>query len=130
MMDNGRQRKAVDHVYIAGTIMLTVYGQLVLKWQVARAGSLPAETTDKVGFLLRLVLNPWVISGLAAAFLAFLCWAMALSKFQLSYAYPFMSLAFALVLFFSALLFREQVTVPKLLGMLLIVVGITVGSRV
>jgi multidrug transporter EmrE-like cation transporter len=125
----GRCKRAVEHLYIAGSILLTVYGQLVLKWQVASAGALPAAAADRIGFLVRLVLSPWVLSGLAAAFLAFLCWAMALTKFQLSYAYPFMSLAFALVLLLSALLFREELTLPKILGMLLIVLGITIGSR-
>jgi multidrug transporter EmrE-like cation transporter len=120
---------AVDHLYIAATILLTVYGQLVLKWQVTRAGPLPLGVADKAFFLGRLLLNPWVISGLAAAFLAFLSWAAALTKFQLSYAYPFTSLAFVLVLFLSAVFLREQITTPKVLGILLIVAGITVGGR-
>lgn len=119
----------MHHLYIAATVLLTVYGQLVLKWQVTRAGSLPIGAADKAGFLLRLLVNPWVISGLAAAFLAFLCWAAALTKFQLSYAYPFTSLAFVLVLFLSATFLREQITTPKVLGILLIVAGITIGSR-
>jgi hypothetical protein len=37
----------------------------------------------------------------------------ALTKFELSYAYPFMSLAFVLVLLSSALLFHETVTMPQ-----------------
>jgi len=128
-MDTEARRKAVEHLYIAGTILLTVYGQLVLKWQVSKAGEIPPGTTDKLAYLFRLLGNPWVLSGLVAAFLAFLCWAAALSKFQLSYAYPFMSLAFALVLLMSAILFRESLTLPKLLGLLLIALGITVASR-
>ena len=33
-----------------------------------------------------------------------------MTKFQLSYAYPFMSLAFVLVMFLSAFFFNEPVT--------------------
>jgi uncharacterized membrane protein len=40
-----------------------------------------------------------------------------------------MSLAFVLVLIFSAVLFHEAITAPKVLGMLLIIVGIVVTSR-
>jgi len=47
----------------------------------------------------------------------------------LSYAYPFMSLAFVFVLILSAILFHEALTVPKVLGVGLVVAGIIVASR-
>ena len=119
----------MDYLYIFGTIFFTVYGQLVTKWQVAGAGAFPVEATEKLKFLLRLVLNPWIISSLTAAFLAFLCWVAAMTKFELSHAYPFTSLAFVLVLGLSAILFHEAITVPKVLGVAFIMVGIIVGSR-
>lgn len=119
----------MDHLYILSTILFTVYGQLVIKWQVTRAGSFPEDAAEKALFLLRLVLNPWVISSLAAAFLAFLSWMAAMTRFELSYAYPFMSLAFVLVLWLSAALFHEAINVPKLLGVALIITGIIIGSR-
>jgi uncharacterized membrane protein len=119
----------IDFVYIFAAVLFTVYGQLVVKWQVLKAGTLPTMTRDKIFFLLSLVFNPWILSGLAAAFLAMLCWLVAMTKFELSYAYPFMSLAFVLVLFLSALFFHETINVPKVLGVLLVIVGIIVASR-
>ncbi|MGK7907097.1 MAG: multidrug efflux SMR transporter [Synechococcus sp.] len=117
------------HLYIALTILFTVYGQVVIKWQVSLAGSLPKEIIEKVIFLFKLFLNPWIISSFVCAFLAALTWMAAMSKFPLSYAYPFMSLAFVLVLFFSAFLFNEPVNFPKVIGMGLIVAGIIIGSK-
>jgi drug/metabolite transporter (DMT)-like permease len=123
-------RKAmVDYSYIFGTVLFTVYGQLVVKWQVSKAGALPTAFSAKMLFFAKLILNPWIMSGMAAAFLAMLCWLSAMSKFELSYAYPFMSLAFVLVLILSAVLFHETVTVPKVLGLALVVGGIIVASR-
>lgn len=115
--------------YIAGCILFTVYGQLIVKWQVSKAGPLPETLLAKTGFLIHLLLNPWVMSGMAAGFFALVCWLAAMTKFELSYAYPFMSLAFVLVLIMGAWLFHETLTVPKALGVLLIVIGIIVGSR-
>ncbi len=66
---------------------------------------------------------------MAAGFFALVCWLAAMTKFELSYAYPLMSLAFVLVLIFSAFLFHEPVTAPKVLGILLIMLGIFVASR-
>jgi multidrug transporter EmrE-like cation transporter len=118
-----------DFVYIFAVIVLTVCGQLILKWQVTKAGAFPQPFPQRALFLLRLVLNPWIIGGMFAGFLAFLCWMAALTKFELSYAYPFMSLAFVLVLFSSALLFHETLTMPKMFGILLIMTGIIIAGR-
>lgn len=123
------QRSLFDFGYIFAVIAFTVCGQLLLKWQVAKAGAFPASLPERISFLIRLVFNPWIVSGLVAGFLAFLSWMAAMTKFELSYAYPFMSLAFVLVLFFSALLFHEAITVPKILGVSLIMLGIIVASR-
>lgn len=119
----------MGHLYIALTILLTVYGQIVIKWQVNLGGALPQDHLGKIFHLAHLLLNPWIVSGFAAAFLAALSWMAAMTKFPLSYAYPFMSLAFVLVLFLSAVFFKEPITLPKTLGMAAIVFGIVVGSR-
>ena len=52
-----------------------------------------------------------------------------MTKFDLSYAYPFMSLSFVLVLILSALFFHEPVSMAKVLGVMLIMAGIAVGVR-
>ena len=119
----------MSYVYIGLTILFTVYGQMVIKWQAANAGPLPEDFSDKTLFLFRLVFNPWVMSGLVAAFLASLAWMAAMTKLPLSHAYPFMSLAFVLVLFFSAVFFQEPLTWPKVAGMALIIGGIIVSSQ-
>jgi multidrug transporter EmrE-like cation transporter len=115
--------------YLAATIIFTVYGQLVIKWQVGKAGALPEGLAEKGLFLFRLFLNCWILSGFIAAFLASLAWMAAMTKFDLSYAYPFMSLAFVLVLVLSSLFFQEPITWSKLVGMTLIVAGIVVSSQ-
>src|SRR5882762_4426832 len=116
-----------DFLYILSTVLFTVYGQLIVKWQVSAAGALPATLSRKVLFLGSLILNPWIISGIVSAFFAMLCWLAAMTKFELSYAYPFMSLAFVLVLILSAVLFHETVSMPKVLGVALVVSGIIVA---
>ncbi|HLR62001.1 MAG TPA: EamA family transporter [Lentibacillus sp.] len=119
----------MGYLYIFGTVIFTVYGQLVLKWQVDQAGTLPEALWDKFLFLLQLLLNPWIISGFASAFLAALCWMAAMTKFNISFAYPFMSLSFILVFLLSAILFGDPVTVHKIVGLGLIVAGIVVTSQ-
>ncbi len=115
--------------YVAGTVALTVYGQLIVKWQVDQNGGLPATTDEKLRFLGQLFTNPWVLSALAAAALAAASWMLALTHFELSIAYPFVSLSFVLVLVASAIFFDEGITVVKVAGVMLILLGLFVGSR-
>lgn len=125
----GRDNDIINFLYILATVLFTVYGQLVVKWQVAQAGAYPAANSERVMFFLKLLLNPWIMSGVAAGFLALLCWMVAMTRFELSYAYPFMSLAFVFVLVLSAIFFHEPITIAKALGVTLIVVGIIIGTR-
>ena len=122
-------RPMTRFLYPLATLLLTVYGQLVVKWQVDRAGALPADLGGKIAFVGQLLVNPWVISVFVAAFLAAASWMLAMTHFSLSDAYPVMALSFGLVLFGSALWLGESLTWPKVAGVAIIAVGLVVGSR-
>ncbi len=117
------------HFYILLTLFFTVYGQLVLKWQMGQAGSLPEGCVDKLIFLLHQFLNPWIMSGIVSAFLASLAWMAAMTRFDLNYAYPFMSLAFIIVMGFSVLFLSESLTLQRVLGTGMVVAGLIVIAR-
>ncbi len=119
----------IGYAYILGTIAFTVYGQLVLKWRISQYGELPVQLNEKLWFLVKLFFDPFLMSGLASAFIASIFWLLAMTKFELSFAYPFMSLSFVLVLFLSVLIFKESLTIHKVLGMVFIILGIIVSSR-
>lgn len=119
----------MSYIYVFCTVLLTVYGQLAIKWQVLQVGALPAGHINKVWFVLHLLLNPWIISAFMAGLLASACWMIAMTKLQLSQAYPFMSLAFILVVFLSDPLFNEPVTSPKVIGAALVMLGLAIGSQ-
>ena len=110
-------------MYVASTILFTVYAQLILKWQMELAGTLPKPLTQKVVFLLMRLKSPWVWSAFAAAMMAALFWMAALTTFELSRAYPFMSLSFVLILVLSSILLGESVTFSKMIGIAMIVAG-------
>ena len=64
-----------------------------------------------------------------ATLLGGISWMLAMTKFETSYAYPFISLNFILVLGLSVLLFNESFSTMKLIGTLFIIVGIAFLSR-
>jgi drug/metabolite transporter (DMT)-like permease len=120
---------ALGHLFIALCLFFTVYGQLVLKWQIGGAGPLPPGGLDKLLFLLKQFLNPWIFSGFVSAFVASLAWMAAMTRFELGYAYPFMSLAFVIVMLFGVAFLGEPVSWTKVIGTLMVVGGLIVISR-
>lgn len=115
--------------FIAATIALTVYGQLALKWRLNQLPALGSDTRHPLVQLLWLLLDPVILSGLVAAFLASIAWMGALKRFDLGFAYPFMSLNFAIAILASAWLFQESLTVQRLVGVALIMIGTAVAAR-
>ena len=121
--------RLLDYLYIVATIGFTVYGQLILKWRIAKFGPLPDDFLAKLKFLILLFADPAIISSFVAAFLATLAWMAAMTKFELSHAYAFMSLNFVGVLLLSGWLLSESVTSQRILGVGLIVLGTVVAAR-
>lgn len=119
----------MGYIFIAGTILFTVYGQIILKWRIGKYGALPEAILPKLKFIIGLLIDPFIISGFASAFIASLFWMAAMTKFQISFAYPFMSLSFILVLFLSILLLGEVLTIGKVLGLFFIVTGIIITVK-
>ena len=119
----------MGYVYVLATVLLTVYGQVVFKWQIDRAGDFPAGTGERARYLAELAVNPWIVSVFVSALAASVTWGAALSRFELSFAYPFMSLSFVLVLLLGVALFSETLTAGKVVAVALICAGLVVGSR-
>jgi drug/metabolite transporter (DMT)-like permease len=119
----------MSYVYVMLTVLLTVYGQIVIKWQVMQAGAFPLGGYERIHFFWSLLVNPWVASSFAAALLAALSWMVAMTKLQLSHAYPFVSLSFALVLLLSWAVLDEPLTWHKVAGIVLIGCGVIISSQ-
>jgi multidrug transporter EmrE-like cation transporter len=119
----------MGYLYIFLTVVLTVYGQIILKWRLNQLAALPEDFTDKIVFLVKAVFDPYIFSSFFSAFIASLTWMAALKEFDLSKAYPFMSLSFIGVLFISYFLFKETLSVQKIIGTIMIVAGIIIVSK-
>ena len=110
--------------------MLTVYGQLILKWRIAIYGSLPDGFGAKIIFLLKALIDPFIFSGLFAAFLASLFWMAAMTIFDLSQAYPMIIGGLALVTTLAAfVLLKEDITTYKIAGLVVILSGLYLISQ-
>ena len=103
--------------------------QLLLKKGLLSIGQWPQNFSEIIKFFLKVFSNPYVISAVIMTLLTVLAWILALSKAELSNAYPFMALSYVLVAVFSLLFFKEDITVLRWFGILVICLGVFLVSR-
>lgn len=119
----------MNYIYIFGTIIFTIYGQIILKWRLNQFGNLPESFSGKITFLIDAFMDIYIISGFLSAFIASIFWMGAMTKFEITVAYPFMSLAPALVFFIGIFLLEETFTWGKVIGLILIIIGTIVTVK-
>ena len=78
---------------------------------------------------LRVVFNPWVFAGLSCYAVSIVLWMYVLSKVQVSFAYPFLSVGYVIVVAAAYFWFREPVSIMKLAGVALICVGVVLVAK-
>lgn len=117
-------QRLIDHVWILLTVALATYSQLVMKWQVSDVGPLPQALGEKTLALFQILMQPWVLSALMATFLSGICWMVTLTRFDLSYAFPFTALNFLVMYAVGAFVFGEHTSLGKLAGTLLVLGGV------
>ncbi len=104
---------------------------MILKWRILKIHwSMPQTGLwDMVVSYTKFLLDPFIFSGFMAAFIASVCWSMAMTKFQITEAYPFMSLAPAIVFLLGVWLLSETFTIGKVIGLVLIIAGTIVTVK-
>lgn len=115
-------------IYIFACIGFTVVGQLLVKSGVQSLVR-PGVADVGVGLLLKALVCPGVILGLVSALVAAAAWTVALSRCDLSFAYPFMGLAIVLVLLLTPLVFHEHVPLTRWIGVAVVCIGLWIAAK-
>jgi len=111
------------------TVVFTVIGQLLVKQGMLEVGRSPTQVAMLPQFIRQTLTNLKVLLGLTGAVAAALSWIVAVSRSDLSFAYPFMGLAIVLVLALSRALFGETVPITRWPGVGIVCIGIFIAAR-
>jgi len=84
---------------------------------------------DSVPTMIKLFFTPLVFSGLALYALTTMLWLYILNKVPISRAYPIQVLAYPLVLIMAKVIFNESISISRLIGIGIIVVGVVVVAQ-
>ena len=120
----------LNHLYLLLAIFFGVVSQLIIKWQMSAFSFNDYETwQDKFALAFSMLLNPYIIISLILTLLAGVAWMISMTKFEISYAYPFTLLGLVLVTIFSVIFFGESINTYKIIGIAVIILGIVLISK-
>jgi drug/metabolite transporter (DMT)-like permease len=114
------------------SVGLAALAQLTLKHgmtQVTNHNTIPLDLKQPVHVARRIAANLSVWAGLGTFVLSAAIWLLVLSRASLSFAYPFASLTYVIILLFDRLALHERVTSIRWMGVAFIVAGILLISR-
>ena len=109
--------------FILFTVLTNAAAQLMLKYGMMQLGTMSFAGVNPLFKILQIVFSPWIFMGLSVFVISMASHLYVLSKVELSYAYPFLSLAYVAVAIFAYFVFREDLNAMRISGIALICLG-------
>jgi multidrug transporter EmrE-like cation transporter len=120
--------KASDLVIVLAGVLLNAFAQLLLKAGAGAVG--PIEGWGALrGAAPTLATHPGVLLGLLCYAVSVVVWIVALSRVDVSIAYPMLSVGYVVNALLAMWLFGEDVSVQRWLGIGIILIGVTLVGR-
>jgi multidrug transporter EmrE-like cation transporter len=119
----------MGYFYLSLNIVLTVACQIALKWRLNHVQVDFSNIHSVWHSTLQLARDLWIVGAVAGTLVSSFLWILTLSKLELSVAYPFSVLSYVAVVVISHFFLNEQLTIFRLVGVLLICVGILMIAK-
>lgn len=111
------------------TLLLNALSQILMKHGMAIVGKFEYSASHLLVLLSRAATNPLIIIGLATMTISMCTHLLALSRFDVSFAFPFLSIAYIIVAVYGALVLGENVSVSRAIGICLVCFGTVLIAR-
>ena len=109
-------------------VMLAVAGQILVKAGLNRLGIIDFSA-GVIKTYLKIFLTPMVLLGTISYTFSGFFWIYALTKADLSYAFPFLILSYVLIILSSWLILGESIPLMRWIGIFIICLGMLLVYR-
>lgn len=110
------------------SVGLGICGQLSMKHAMNQVGPIMFNS-EALGLYAKAFTKPILWVGFMFYVVSSVSWITVLSRSPLSFAYPLVSVGYVLVVFLSWVLFDENVSLMRIIGVLVICTGVFLVSR-
>ena len=121
-----KEMKAMLLVTIFSAV--TVGGQVLLKYGLQRNDGLWKKNLNTLSNFTLWFQNPYLIAGVVVCALGAVSFIYLLGKYEFSHFYPLTASAYIFAFLAGVYFFQEQVTISKVVGLLVICIGIVIIS--
>ena len=105
--------------------LLTTVGQLLIKCGMSEIGPISLSTLgDPLSLITEVFTNFYMLIAIPTYVGSFVAWVVTISKFDLSYAYPFFALSFVLIPVLSWLILGENIPMMRWVGIAVVSIAI------
>ena len=112
------------------SVFFNVTANILLKTGVKSIGGISGEKVKLISELSKAAFSPFIIGGLALYGLSFIIWLRVLTFNDLSRAYPiFATIVFLLTTLGSVIFLKENVSLLRIMGMIVMLLGIYIVAR-
>ncbi len=111
------------------SVFMGAIGQILLKAGADKLGEFDLSLGAFFPSMISIIKIPTIVIGVIFFVSSFLLWIKILTKSELSYAYPMVSLSYVIVGIASAVFFNEPITINKVLGMGAIIAGVFILNK-
>lgn len=116
-------------VFIIATVILNATSQLLMKAGMTQVGQAEMSASRIGGLLWRAATNPFIIFGLLTMTLSMATHLMSLSRFDVSFAFPFLSVAYVIVAAWGYFMWGENLNPTRVIGIATILLGTIILSQ-
>lgn len=111
--------------------IVSLIGQLCLKRGVTEIGVIQTGSLRiLIQSIIKLLSNPLILTGLCFSVVGAFIWLMILSRVDLSFAFPISGGIFYILLFLASwLVLKEEVTLFRWMGVIVILIGIIMITK-
>jgi multidrug transporter EmrE-like cation transporter len=120
---------ATSWALILGGVLLNAAAQLLLKAGTNAIGRFEFAASNIMPMGLKLALEPHVLGGIACYVVSLVVWVMALSRVEVSVAYPMLSIGYVVNAIAAFYLFGESLGAMRMVGIGFIVCGVFFVAR-
>ena len=111
------------------SVLFNTIAQLALKAGMMAIGHFEFTLANFWPVVIKLITSPWLILGGAVYVGSLTTWLMVLSRVEVSVAYPMASLGYITSAIAAYFLYHEQLTVMKIIGIGVILLGVFLVAR-
>jgi multidrug transporter EmrE-like cation transporter len=110
-------------------VFLNAVAQLLLKAGTNAVGQFEFSAGNIVPVGMKLALEPHILGGMVCYVVSLVVWILGLSRVEVSIAYPMLSIGYALNAVAAWYLFGEAVSMTRLAGIGIIIIGVYIVAR-